>query len=117
MKIAIIGSSGVKVNIGRVIPPNTSTIVCGSGSDLDSMVQKYAMTHNIPMDILSPQFSIFNHGVVLFRNKLIVQNADLVIAIWDGESVGTKHTIKYARAIGVPVKVYLVKKETPPSQS
>jgi nucleoside 2-deoxyribosyltransferase len=36
-----------------------------------------------------------------------VECADLVIAIWDGESTGTAYTIDYAHERGVPVRLYI----------
>lgn len=37
----------------------------------------------------------------------MIGTADAVIAVWDGESKGTKHSIEYAKACGKQVLVYL----------
>lgn len=42
---------------------------------------------------------------VYIRNKHIVDNADKVLAFWDGESPETDHLINYARAREVPTMV------------
>lgn len=42
----------------------------------------------------------------LIRNKEIVERADMVIAVWDGISRGTKSAVQYAQKIGKPVKVF-----------
>lgn len=39
------------------------------------------------------------------RNRLIVQEADLVLAFWDGKSKGTKHSIDLAHELDKPVTV------------
>ena len=36
----------------------------------------------------------------------IVRLADIVVAIWDGTSTGTAFSIKYARELGKPVRVF-----------
>lgn len=38
----------------------------------------------------------------------MVEEADLVVAIWDGISRGTQYTVDYAKKQGKPVKIYLV---------
>jgi nucleoside 2-deoxyribosyltransferase len=38
-----------------------------------------------------------------------VDNADMVLAFWDGSSHGTKYTIDYAKRMGKPVKIYVPK--------
>lgn len=42
----------------------------------------------------------------MIRNQVIVDNADIVVAFWDGKSRGTKHTIDTARKDGKQVYVY-----------
>jgi predicted Rossmann fold nucleotide-binding protein DprA/Smf involved in DNA uptake len=41
------------------------------------------------------------------RNKLIVDEADVVVAFWDGKSKGTKHSIDLAIEAGKPVDIYV----------
>ena len=38
----------------------------------------------------------------------MAENADALLAIWDGESRGTKHMIDTAREKGLEVYVYMV---------
>ena len=42
------------------------------------------------------------------RNKLIVDSADFVLAVWDGKSKGTKSVIDYCKKQGKPHEVRLV---------
>lgn len=41
----------------------------------------------------------------LFRNRYMVSKCDLVVAVWDGCSRGTRYTFEYARAQGKHVIV------------
>lgn len=40
------------------------------------------------------------------RNRFIVDAADVVVAFWDGESKGTKHSIDLAESMGRRVELY-----------
>lgn len=44
----------------------------------------------------------------IIRNKKMVEEGDALIAIWDGESPGTKHTIDLALEHGLDVYVKMV---------
>ncbi|MBQ6599911.1 MAG: hypothetical protein IJH79_20370, partial [Lentisphaeria bacterium] len=39
----------------------------------------------------------------LERNKQIVDRSDILLAVWDGKSRGTKNTLSYARKAGKPI--------------
>lgn len=44
-------------------------------------------------------------GAGMVRNKLIVRDAEKVVAFWDGESPGTRSTVEMARKAGKPVEI------------
>ena len=48
----------------------------------------------------------YSPKLYLGRNRQIVDNSDLLIAIWDGKSRGTKYTIDYAKSVGVRVLLH-----------
>lgn len=48
----------------------------------------------------------YNHGCMDRRNKAMVDNCDVVFAVFTGAPGGTDRCIKYARAKGVPVVQY-----------
>lgn len=56
--------------------------------------------------ILLPDYAKNGKAAPLIRNKLIVKNAEIIIAFWDGKSRGTKFTIDYAKRIGKEIKIY-----------
>ncbi|MGI6172557.1 MAG: SLOG family protein [Christensenellales bacterium] len=39
------------------------------------------------------------------RNRRLVDNADLLVAIYDGQAGGTRMTVEYAKKSGVPVRI------------
>ena len=42
------------------------------------------------------------------RNKYLVDNADALIAVWNGKPSGTFNTIKMAKAINIPIKILYI---------
>lgn len=48
-----------------------------------------------------------SYGQAAFaRNEMIVADADVVVAFWDGQSRGTKNSMDVATRLGKPVHVY-----------
>jgi hypothetical protein len=43
----------------------------------------------------------------LARNRWIAEDADQLVAFWDGKSPGTGYTIRYREKLGKPLHVYL----------
>ena len=58
---------------------------------------------------MKPQYEGKNdRGAPLRRNKDIADYGDLLIAIWDGKSNGTKHIIEYTKNLGKPVYIHYI---------
>ena len=108
MKIAIVGSRNLNVDISKYIPDGTTEIISGGAKGIDTLAEKYADEHNMPKLIIKPEYEKYGKVAPLKRNKTIVENADMVIAIWDGNSNGTKFAIDYAKKIGKTLELYIV---------
>ncbi len=109
MKVAVIGSRGItNIDIGRYIPPDATLIISGGAIGVDTLAEKYADKKGIKKMILYPDYELYGKSAPLIRDKLIVDNADLVVAIWDGVSSGTEFTISYAKRRNIPCEVYIV---------
>ncbi len=59
--------------------------------------------------IFLPDWDKYGKRAGFIRNELIIKEADLVIAFWDGQSKGTKHSIDLAIAQGKPTNIYIRK--------
>ena len=109
-KIAIVGSRGLKVDVAVYVPPEyCEKIISGGAVGIDSCAREFAHKYNIPLTEHLPQYDIYGKQAPLVRNKLIVNDADIVVGFWDGNSRGTMHTIDYARKMGKRVKLYKLK--------
>lgn len=56
-------------------------------------------------DIVTATGHAYTKGCMFTRNRYLVNNADLLLAAYDGQPGGTAMTIDYARKIGVQVLV------------
>lgn len=100
MKLAIVGSRGfsnyelLKETLKKY---NIDVIVSGGAEGADSLAEKYALDNNIPLIIFLPDWKQKGKKAGFLRNIKIVEACDGLIAFWDGESRGTKHSIDLAK--------------------
>jgi len=70
-----------------------TSIVSGGAKGADSLGAKYAFDNDIKLITHLPDWDKYGRGAGFVRNKLIIDDADVVIAFWDGKSKGTKNSI------------------------
>lgn len=119
MRLCVIGSRSIEdvdfvfKTIDRFIKDQTVgkvTLISGGAKGVDSLVKEYAklraydFVEFVPFHVLDRTVE-FSKRYFFIRNKQMVLNADKVLAIWDGKSSGTEHTITLARKHNVPVMV------------
>lgn len=121
MKLAIIGSRTIKdeqivwnaiYNFIRdhVFEGTAVTLISGGADGVDSFARSYAKKWCLDHVEFIPYFKLDDNASYsarhfFIRNKQIIDNADKVLAIWNGHSTGTKHAIKYAQKTGKPIMV------------
>ena len=94
MKLAIIGSRGIRVeDLGQYLPEGVDEIISGGAVGVDRCAREYALSHGIKLTEYLPDYRRYGRGAPLKRNITIVENADMVLAFWDGSSRGTKFVI------------------------
>ena len=107
MKVAVIGSRGLKVNnLEKYLPPETSEIVSGGARGIDKCAAAYAKANNIKLTEFFPDYANFGRQAPLRRNITIINYADMVIAFWDGNSRGTKFVIENCKKMKKKIKVF-----------
>lgn len=82
-----------------------TTIVSGGAKGVDSIAESIAHGCNLKTLIFLPDWKKHGRAAGFIRNKLIIENADEVVAFWDGLSKGTSHSIKLAKTKGIPTKI------------
>lgn len=111
MRVAVIGSRGISVSdLGKYLPEDTTEIVSGGARGVDTSARKYALSHGIKLTEFLPEYSLYGRAAPLKRNLAIIQNADIVLAFWDGNSRGTKFVIDSCHRLGIEVSVYIMEK-------
>lgn len=69
-------------------------IVSGGAKGADTMGETYASTNKIPTKIFKADWNKYGKRAGFIRNVDIIDNCDLCVCFWDGESHGTKHDIE-----------------------
>jgi len=108
MKIAVIGSgSSTASGLGKYIPPETTEIVLGREAGIYTSAKEYAALHGITLTELFPGYEKYGQDAPLKHNLAIIENADLVVALWDGKNLETKSIIDRCNEMGVPIRVFV----------
>ena len=108
MKVAVIGSRGLQVNdLGKYLPDEVTEIISGGARGVDTSAREYAMEHGLKLTEYLPEYDKYGRGAPLKRNITIIENADLVLAFWDGSSRGTKYVIDNCKKRNIPLKIYV----------
>ena len=110
MKIAIVGSRGLKITaeeLERCLPENVTEIISGGARGTDRCARAYARLRGLPLTESLPDYAAYGRSAPLRRNREIVARADLVLAFWDGFSRGTRFVLEQCKKSGKPVKVFL----------
>lgn len=113
--VAIIGSRDfkdyekLKITIPFIIPiKDIEKIVSGGARGADKLAELFAKENKIPIEIYKAEWENYGKSAGMIRNKEIINNCDMVIAFWDGESKGTKNSLKYAKKMEKKIKIIKV---------
>ena len=86
-----------------------TTVLSGNADGVDKLGERYANAYYIPLEVYRAEWERYGRRRAgKIRNCLMAEKADALIAVWDGESTGTKHMIEEARNRGLKVFVYIV---------
>lgn len=111
MRVAVIGSRGLLVSdLEKYLPDGVVEIISGGAKGIDSCARAYALENGIRLTEFLPEYDKYGRSAPLKRNLKIIENADLVLAFWDGVSRGTEFVIDNCKQMGVPVKIFLPNK-------
>ncbi len=107
MKVAVIGSRSLMIDdLSGFIPSEATEIVSGGARGIDRSARLYAFKNGLKLKEFFPDYRRYRKGAPKRRNQEIIDYADMVVAIWDGKSKGTKSVIDKCKEIGKPIKVY-----------
>ena len=111
MKTAIIGSRTFNdyayLKEKMKLFPSITKIISGGAKGADKLAEKYAEECGLEIQIIIPEWGKHGKSAGIARNRVIVENADLIIAFWDGKSAGTRSSVDYAKKLGKKVRVFI----------
>ena len=111
MKLIIAGSRTVPRSAYPLIdksirkPGSITEIVCGDARGADRLGEEWANSRGIPVAHFPAYWNRYGRVAGRMRNEQMAIYADCLLAIWDGESPGTRHMISEMRRLNKPVKV------------
>lgn len=88
-------------------------VVSGHANGADKLGEQYAKTAQIPCKIFEADWNRFGRSAGPQRNLEMARYAEALIAVWDGQSPGTRHMIDCARRHNLTVFVYRTDLEHP----
>lgn len=106
MKLLIAGSRGIEnFDLSKHIEKDVDTILSGGAKGIDTLAEEYADKMRLSKIILRPRYDLYGKAAPIKRNEELVNMADKILIIWDGESKGTKSTINYAKKLNKEIEV------------
>lgn len=81
-------------------------VISGGARGADQLAKAFAERHGAVCTEYLPDWNTYGKSAGMLRNlQMLEQEPDLVLALWDGKSKGTKHTIENAISRGITVTI------------
>ena len=84
---------------------HTVVVISGTARGADQMGERYARERGFQFRRFPADWEQYGKSAGHIRNAKMADNADALIAFWDGQSRGTKNMIDNARRKGLAVRV------------
>ncbi len=81
------------------------TVVCGKARGADTLGERYAKERGFQVDYYPADWDRYGKRAGPLRNEQMAQNADALVAFWDGQSRGTKSMIDLAHLYGLKIRI------------
>lgn len=96
------------------LPWKITHVVSGRARGADTLGEQWAESNEIPLSYYPANWDKYGKRAGYVRNLEMAQNAEALLAFWDGESPGTKMMIRIAKEHGLQVFVEKVYPPPPP---
>lgn len=81
-------------------------VVSGTARGVDRLGEEWGEANNISIKKFPANWDSYGKRAGYMRNIQMAEYAESLVALWDGESKGTKHMIDIAKSKGLSVYVY-----------
>jgi hypothetical protein len=107
VKVGVIGSRSVTAfDFGRIGLEKGDTVVTGGAKGVDALAGDWAWRNGYDVDVRLPDYRRYGRAAPHVRNDEIIRASDRLVAVWDGQSRGTRSVIEKCRKNGKEVTVY-----------
>jgi len=83
-------------------------LISGGCKGVDKLAEKWAEENDIEVEVYEADWDTYGRSAGPRRNEEMAQNADALVAIWDGESRGTKNMIQMAMKYKIDIYIHFV---------
>jgi hypothetical protein len=92
-----------QVDYYRLHKNEITEVVSGCATGADELGERYANENQIPIKHFPADWNQYKKAAGPIRNREMAQYADVLIAVWDGKSKGTKNMIDEMNKLMKPV--------------
>lgn len=115
MRVIIAGSRGIfdlqviedavklAKDLHNIVP---TVVISGTAKGVDKLGEMYARNNDIPVEQFPADWDRFGKSAGYKRNGVMANNADALIAVWDGTSKGTGHMIDIAKTKKLAIYIH-----------
>jgi hypothetical protein len=82
-------------------------VVCGEARGVDELGKQYAISKGIPVKSFYAKWELYGKSTGHKRNKQMAEYGDILIAIWDGRSSGTRNMIENMKNCNKPCIIFI----------
>ncbi len=115
MRVIIAGSRNItNIEIVRqvlrdigLMPKDITEEVCGMAKGVDTLGAKIAQEHGIPVKPFPADWNKYGKRAGHLRNAEMAAYADMLVAVWDGKSPGTKNMFETMKRRNKIVHVHI----------
>lgn len=92
-----------QVDYYRLHKNDITEVVSGCAKGADELGERYANENGIPIKAFPADWNQYKKSAGPIRNREMAQYAEVLIAVWDGKSRGTKNMIDEMNKLKKPV--------------
>ena len=85
-----------------------TTVISGNAKGVDRLGEIWAIKNKIPLKRFPADWNKYHKSAGYIRNEEMANNADALIAVWDGYSKGTEHMINIAKQKNLKIYVHYI---------
>jgi len=87
-------------------PWEITSVISGGAAGVDTRAEEFARDCGLPLKVCPAEWKRYGQAAGRLRNEYMLGLANRVLAVWDGQSPGTRHMIAIAKRDGAEVFVY-----------